>query len=170
MSLINKLIALDAGSIIQNIKDGMQSGESAGYDVEMQKSAMSTIGVIASRFFGILVVVIIVLVPLIVALEVCYIQFPLFRGGVNKLTDEHGRLDSILGFTFRDAQKAVKEHAVNGTASAMAYYIKLKLKSVYLVMFIVALLLAGNAFVLRVLIKILSPLIVGIVDILKKTS
>lgn len=108
---------------------------------------------IASVVLGFLTVAIMILVPLVVTGEVCYICFPVIREKVDELiikVEGKGVAQRAVGITFRDAIEAVKlANTVEiGKESALFIYLKLKIKSLMFLMFILALVLQGaNAII-----------------------
>lgn len=115
------------------------------------------IGRIASIILGILSTIIVILVPIIIAMEVIYICFPAIRDKTNELItklETKGADKRLLGVAFRDAKHAVEEvycrGQLNGTAGDMLWiYFRVKVKSIVFVFFLLSLVLQGGGYVVE---------------------
>lgn len=113
------------------------------------------IGRIAAIILGLLSTLIVILVPIIVAMEVVYICFPAIRDKTNELLtklETKGADKRLLGVAFRDAKHAVEEvycrGELNGTIGDMLWeYFKVKVKSIVFVFFLLSLVIQGGAYV-----------------------
>lgn len=107
---------------------------------------------IGSITIGVLSLLIVILVPLVVALEVFYICFPVIRNKADDLlvkVEGHGIAHNLIEFTLRDAVEAVKQANTKMTGtSAMAIYLKIKCKSVMFLMFIVVFVIRGSSSII----------------------
>lgn len=110
---------------------------------------------IAAIILGLLSTLIVILVPIIVAMEVVYICFPAIRDKTNELLtklETKGADKRLLGVAFRDAKHAVEEvycrGELNGTIGDMLWeYFKVKVKSIVFVFFLLSLVIQGGAYV-----------------------
>ncbi|MEE1072230.1 MAG: hypothetical protein U0L26_07560 [Cellulosilyticum sp.] len=121
---------------------------------------------VSSLVIGLLAVIIAILIPLIVTMEIVYICFPIIREKTEKLVfkvESKGHKLSMLGFTLRDAVKAVEQSEVHyvGEKSALWIYLKLKCKHIFLAMFLIGFVLSGHSIVLFI-----EGLISGLLNIL----
>ena len=107
--------------------------------------------------FGTLIIVIYIVIPLIVALELMYIAFPPMRNVTTRLStlmQQHSlsRLNTVLGFTFQDADRAIKAAMMKGEASTNAElleYFKIKCKSVMIIMLFIAIIIGGSSTIIN---------------------
>lgn len=111
---------------------------------------------IASIVLGVLSIVILILVPIVVAVEVIYIAFPVIRNKTDELIlkiESKGVKHNALGFVLRDAKEAVKRANIDmiGQKSAISIYLKLKVKSVFIGMFILAFVIQGGSDIVEFL-------------------
>lgn len=168
INILNNQIALrtHAQNIIGNIQQ-LAEENSGDYDYISFYEGLLTINTITGKVLSILVTLITILVPLMISLEVCYVSFSPFREVINRvLTNSGGALHGAFQFTFKDAQEAVRREAVYGTSKALLEYLKIKVKSIYIIVFVIALTLSGNGFLLRCLVKLLAPLISSILSVM----
>ena len=134
---------------VQDIKDGIGNAVDSGgdYDYISIIQSVSDITRVLEFLYGFLIVVIMILVPLIVTLELMYICFPVLREQMEKLVvkvEGKGFLGKTVGFTLRDARTAVQRaETVMTGKSPLTIYLKLKCTSLMMVMFIIAVVLAG---------------------------
>lgn len=165
--LVNQIaLRTHAQNIIGNIQQ-LAAENSGDYDYISFYEGLLTISTITGKVLSILVTLISILVPLMIALEICYIEFPILREAINRvLTNSGGALHGAFQFTFRDAQEAVRRASINGAAKALGEYFKIKVRSIYLVVFVIALTLSGNGFLLKFLVKLLAPLISSILSVM----
>lgn len=140
---------------VDEIKEGLvERAESSGnLDYEQLITQTDTISTVTSLVLGILTTAILVLIPLIAACEISYICFPIIREKVDELIiklEGRGSAHKVLGFTFRDAFKAVEEaNTVEiGQKSALLIYLQLKMKSLQFLMFIIALAVSGSSAII----------------------
>lgn len=140
---------MDIGKIKNDILNAVDnSGEIDQIQLAEQVGIVSKI---ASTAIGVMVVLILVLVPIITALEIMYISFPIFRAATEKSIvklEKKGILVSIAGITFRDARYAVEQAETTGEGVAMMIYIKEKTKSITFVVFIIALIFTGASTII----------------------
>ena len=119
---------------------------------------------VASIVLGILSVTILILIPVIVTGEVIYICFPFIREKIDDLlikVEGKGVAHRVVGVTFRDAIEAVnRANTVEiGEKSALLIYLQLKLKSIWFLMFILALVLQGSGPIIQFMYRRLSGIL-----------
>lgn len=115
----------------------------------------SVISRVASVILGMLSLMIVILVPIVIATEVVYICFPVIRDKTNELLtklETRGADRRLLGLAFRDAKHAIEQVYCNGngtTGSILWVYLKIKVKSIVFVFFLVALVLQGGGYIVQ---------------------
>lgn len=132
-----------------------------GLDQIQLYTGVGIITKISEFVIGFLSTIILVVIPIIVAIELVYINFPITRTPLSKLKDiGRGHVKKAAEFALRDAVKAVEEaNTVKTGQSANLIYLKLKIKWIYLVMFCIALVVGGGTLIINVLMSMLSGLI-----------
>ena len=136
--------------IVQGIKDKMYyNGELNHIQLIEQTSFVTQV---ASLLLGIITTAILILIPIVVALEIMYITFPIIRQKTDELIlgiESRGYKHNALGFVLRDAIEAVKRANTNmiGEKTAIAIYLQIKSKSLFTAMFIVAFVIKGGSTV-----------------------
>lgn len=110
------------------------------------------IGRVASVILGLLSLMIVILVPIVVAVEVVYICFPAIRDKTNELLlklETKGADKRILGMAFRDAKHVVElVYCRGGTTGDMLWeYLKIKVKSIVFVFFLISLVIQGGGYI-----------------------
>ena len=141
---------------IEDIKDGLAERTESSGDIDYIQLIESTgiIGKIATLVFGFLATAIMIIVPLIVTIEIIYICFPIIREKIDDLivkVENKGIANKVLGFTLRDAKRAVEEAntVMIGQKSALWIYLKLKCTSMTFLMFILALVIMGSSTIVN---------------------
>ena len=139
--------------IVDGISEGIEAQDRAGIDHKILIQTTSDLGRIISTLYGVLVVIIYILVPLVIALELLYICFPVVREQADKLLikiESRGFVGKSLGFTLRDAREAIhKANMSEKGESPLWVYLKLKCTSVMVVMFVIFLVLNGRGNIIR---------------------
>ena len=156
---------MDNGTVVDEIKDYLDSSSGADHIMLIEK--LEKIGAIFQLLFGTIIIVIYIVVPIVVALEVSYIAFPPMRNVTTRLStlmQAHSlsRLNTVLGFTFQDADRAIKialAKGENSTNAEFLEYLKIKCKSLMVIMFFIALIIGGS----DTIINFVGKLIHGIV-------
>lgn len=121
---------------------------------------------ISEFILGILAVLIITVLPLIVTLEIIYINFPIVRGQLDNVRDRGtGHFKKAVEFSLRDAIKAVEQaNTVQTGKSANFIYLVLKIKWICLVVFAISIVLGGGELIISILMSLLSGLLDVLVD------
>lgn len=98
--------------------------------------------------YGIVSTLIMILVPIIITIEICYICFPIMREPVEKLTiklESSGIACKVVGLTLGDAKKALNIAETKQTGrSALWEYLKIKCTSVMVVMLVITTILYAS--------------------------
>lgn len=137
---------------VQDVVEGLQ-----GYlhndgmaDYISMMEGLGLVGQIASLIVGLLVTFIIVGLPVVIAVEVCYINFPVFQSGYDNLYNRlKGKASRVFGLVIRDARKAVEDsHTTEYGTSVNWIYLKIKIKAIFICVFIVAMVLGPGQFLI----------------------
>lgn len=113
---------------------------------------------ISSIVLGMLSTIIIILVPIVVAVEVVYICFPAIREKTDELItklETKGADKRLLGVAFRDAKQAIEIIYCSGqltgtTGDVLWEYLKIKVKSIIFVFFLLSLVIQGGAYIVDI--------------------
>ena len=99
--------------------------------------------------YGFVTTVILLVVPLVIAMEVIYICFPFIRDKFDKLlikVESKGTAKKVIGLALRDAKAAVyKANTTQTGESALYLYLIIKCKSMMFIMFIICMVLKGTS-------------------------
>lgn len=129
-----------------------------------------TIQKVASVVLGVMAWTVLILLPIVIAIEIIYICFPFIREKTNEMIlklEQRGHKHNLPGFILRDAIKANEEAEkmmargtgdLTGTGSALWIYIKLKLPAIFFAFFVLAFVLAGTSTI----VQFISNLVQGI--------
>lgn len=134
-------------NIVTDIQETIEKGNEVDY--LWLREGLDIVTEVVSLVLGYLSVIILILVPLIITAEIIYICFPTVRDSVGQLLvkiESKGVLHSAVGVCLRDAIEAVERSEVDGVGSrsALWIYLGLKCKSMFVLMFIIALVLQGS--------------------------
>lgn len=135
-------------SIVDGLSSYLQSNGNADYITLIE--GIGIVGKIASIILGLLVTIILIGLPLVISIEVCYINFPIFRERFDDLYNRlNGKRQVVLGLVVRDAKKAVVEsHTTQYGIQVNNIYLKMKCKAVFICIFLVALVLGPGQFLI----------------------
>lgn len=106
---------------------------------------------IVSMILGLLVMIIAIGLPIIVAIEVCYINFPIIQEAYDKLYNRlEGKANKVFGLVIRDARISVeRSHTTHMGENVNWIYLRIKCKQVFICVFIVAMILLPGQFLLQ---------------------
>ena len=135
--------------IAEGMKEYLYNDGMADYITMIE--GLGLVGQIAGLIVGILVTLIIVGLPIVIAIELCYINFPTLQSGCNNLYERlKGKPNQILGLVLRDAMLAVKlSHTSEYGKSANGIYLRLKVKAIFISLFLVALTLGPGQVLIQ---------------------
>lgn len=147
--------------ITEGLKERLESDDSINY--LMYYESYSIIGKVASIIMGFLIVAILLLVPIIVALETAYISFPLVRCAADSLIiklEGKGIEKFTSGVVLRDAREAVRRSETSTTGrSAIFEYILLKSRSMMFLMFMLAFVGMSTDTMIAFVAHLLTPIL-----------
>lgn len=152
---------MSVDDIVKDITSNMANDGSADYIQLIEKLGM--VGTITNVVLGLLVTIIVIGVPLVVAIELCYINFPVlqttFEKAVIKTT---GNLNKALGLVIHDARIAVQAaNTVETGRDANWIYLKIKCKAIFLAVICAGLVLGAGPSVINIIVTIAKSLIDG---------
>lgn len=144
--------------VIQGILE--EIGGSAGTDYIFLIESVRAISELFDKIGGILIVVLIVMIPLLVALEVAYINFPILQDMVGRPNGTTRGQERILGLVLRDAQRAIIKYEKQGRARSInAVYFGIKFKSLIIAFIIIACILGLGPYIIAIIIGIAQGII-----------
>ena len=146
--------------IIRGIEEGLQYDGGADYITMIE--SMGLLGTIFGILSGLMVSIIIVGMPVIIALEVMYLNLPMVQSKMDDLLIKtSGRTKDALEFTLKDAKKAlIQANTVETGNSVNRIYLGIKIKAVFIAAFIIGLVLGVGPAVISFLWK----LVLGVID------
>ena len=99
---------------------------------------------------GILVAFIMIMLPLVIGVEVCYINFPLFQDSYERLYNRlKGKQSRIFGLVIRDARMAVERSKTTEMGQSPNWiYLKIKCKAIFICFFIIFMVLGPGQFLI----------------------
>lgn len=150
------------------ILQGMQElvGTNPSVNLTFMYDGLQLIMEYSSLLLGLLVVIILIATPVIVALEVMYINFPTMQSGVHMALDKLNKknskvLEKTLTVMFRDANRAIVEANTlqTGRSANMAYLI-IKVKTVLIMVVIIGIVIGPLQqiilFLVNLVLKVVS--------------
>lgn len=147
--------------IVDGLNDQLYSDGNVNY-IQLNEG-LEFISKYAKTILSILTAVLLIGIQLVIAMEIVYINFPVFQSKMNDVIIQgKGKFSKVLAFTLRDAQRAINI-ATTEDKNANLEYLRIKLKTVFVVMFVVALAFGGGSWLINFVAKLLS----GPLDIVK---
>ena len=121
------------------------------------------IGDITQLILGILVAILVIGLPIVIAIEVCYINYPIVQESLEKIVvRSKGNLNKVLGLTIRDARTAVRmADTIETGRSVNLIYLKIKCKSIFIAFFIVGLVLGIGPSLVQLVMKLAKAILLG---------
>ena len=153
---------MDVGELVDAMGNMVTDDGGANY-IQLHEN-LAMIDQIVSFLVGLLVVVIAVGIPLIVALEVLYINIPTIQDSMDKFTEGNKRLERIIGLCFRDARLALYRANTSETGkSANMCYLGIKIKAILLAFIVIGLALGAFDFIVDYLVKWITKLLYALI-------
>lgn len=152
--------------IVNEISKYLDNGGNADY-ISLTEG-LELIKNISGAIIDLLVAIIIIGLPIVVAIEVCYINFPVFQKGYDDLYNRlEGKRGKILGLLIRDATYAVKlSNTTEYGVGANTIYFKVKIKTIFICVLTIGLVLGAGPVLINwglILIKGIMNVIHGII-------
>lgn len=151
----------------QEIIDGLTDQLYSNGDVDYiwLSSGIEFVSKVANTILSIMVAILVIGTPLIVSLELAYINFPIIQsklgGAIDKTT---GRTNKILRFTLRDGIRASERAAEDPDRNVNIEYMKLKFWTIFITTLIIAMALGGASVFINFMVRILQGPIDVITD------
>ena len=118
---------MSSEEIIEGVEQYLYSDGQA--DNILLIEGLTLVSKVATTLLSILTGIIIIGLPLIVAVEIIYINFPVVQRPINtKIIYKTGRIHRILAFALRDAVRAVEECEIEPSKNVNFEYLKLKIR------------------------------------------
>lgn len=152
---------MDVNEVIDKITGSLD--ETSGVDYIQLSEGIRVTSNIASILLGVMSIILIVGVSIITIIEIMYISLPVLQSAYDKGRNKAGeRLGKIMGLTIRDAHQAILEaNTVETGKSTMAIYLRIKVKTLFIVALVVSLLLGVGPTVIRFIISLVGKIIYG---------
>lgn len=152
---------MSVDEIVNGILENMPDDGHANY-IQL-KEQLDLVGTITSIILGLIVTIIVVGVPVVVALELCYINIPVFQEYTEKIIIKTtGKLNTAIGFVVRDAKLALQEaNTIQTGKSANYIYLKIKVKSIFLATVFVAIALGAGPSIVHIVVNITQAILEG---------
>lgn len=148
-----------AGSIGEELNGG-------GVDYIFLTEAVGALQTSLNFIMGFIVYLLVIGVPLIVSIELLYINTPPLRELLDNILDKYkgnGARGKAIELILRDAVTAVYQaETIETGKSANAIYLGIKCKSLFLAALIVGITLRGGPYVIAIIINIATNIIQGI--------
>ncbi len=137
-----------------------------GIDLVMYRTAVETTATIVSMFVGIAAVALTIGLPIILAVELMFLNFPPMTGWLTEREDFHSdagveKKHRNWGLFVNDARKALRMHAEEGT-NVNICYMKVKWVTLFCVGASVTLLFSGQDTIVRLVTKLIGPILIRI--------
>lgn len=128
-----------------------------GYDYIMMHEGLQIIDKVIGALMGILIVIAIAGIPIIVALEVMYINNPLLRNTADTITGSKKKGVRIIALCLRDALRAIQlANTVETGKSVNEVYFGIKLKKIIIAYVIIGMALGPVNLLLAYIGKIVN--------------
>lgn len=148
--------------ILTGIEGGTRCDGGANY-IQMIEG-MGLLGVIFGTLTGLMVSVIIIGMPIIIAVEVMYINLPFMKDKFDDMIIKtSGKLNDAMEFTIRDAKKAIiQANTLQTGKSVNLIYFGIKIKAVFIATLIIGLVLMVGPALLVYIRKVVKLIISGL--------
>lgn len=153
---------MSVDDIIMGIEKDLANDGNADYIMMIE--GMGVLGVIFTTISSLLLTLIIIGIPIIVAIEVMYLNLPLVRDRYeDMLVNSGGRVNDVLSFTVKDAKKAlVHANTMETGKSANLQYLIIKIKSILIAALVISLILQARPTVIIYLWNLITGIIKNI--------
>ena len=139
---------MNVNDIVDGISGYLENGGKADYIAMIE--GVSIAEEIITSIAGLLVVFIMVMMPVVIGVEVCYINFPIFQDAYERLYQRlQGKPSHIFGFVIRDARMAVERSRTTEMGQSPNWlYLKIKCKAIFICFFIIYMVLGPGQFLI----------------------
>ena len=152
---------MSVDELVKDIAGNMTNGSSADY-IQLTEQ-LGIVGVIAEALLGLLVTIILIGIPLVVAVEVMYINFPVVQESFEKINIRtSGKINTALGLILRDARLAFKKANTVETGQSVNWiYFTIKVKAIFLAVLLAGLVLGAGPSLIQLVIEVAKTFIEG---------
>jgi len=153
---------MSTSDIVSELENKVASDGSVDYLT--LNTGLELITDIGEFVLGLLCVIFLMVIPLVVMLELFYINIPILRTATEKfLVRGNGHVKKAIEFTLQDAKQAITEaNTVKTGRSATWIYFGIKLKWILIVMIALGFTLSGVGTIVSSVMKLIK----GIIDVL----
>lgn len=153
---------MSVDDIIMGIEKDLANDGNADYIMMIE--GMGVLGVIFTTITSLLLTLIIIGIPIIVAVEIMYLNLPLVRDRYeDMLVNSGGRVNDVLSFTVKDAKKAlVHANTMETGKSVNLQYLIIKSKSILIAALVISLILQARPTVIIYLWNLITGIIKNI--------
>lgn len=150
---------MEVDDIVKGLENKLQSDGAVDYIGLIE--GYEAVGKIASIVLGLMVVFILIILPLVIALELLYINSPIIRGKIDEVIMPDGRYKKpSIGFNFKDARKAIERSSeTGGESSANLQYLRIKIWALLVIVTMVAMVVSGSNLIIELLMKLISGIL-----------
>lgn len=142
--------------ISRQLEDRLSSN--GGLDYITLKESSSIITRIAGIILGLLTWFILIVFPLVIAMEIMYICLPFMRSKADfilRKLEDRGADSRLLGLAFKDAKYAIdtvysRGKVEGGTSDILRCYFWIKVKSIMFIFFLLCFVLQGSHQIIQV--------------------
>lgn len=150
---------MNVDDIINDMSGYLENGGKADYIALIE--GVHIVENIVSSIIGLFVAFIIIMLPVVIGVEVCYINFPIFQDAYDRIYNRlRGRPSQLFGLVIRDARSAVERSKTTEMGQSPNWiYLKIKCKAVFICFFIIAMVLGPGQFLIAQAFKLAGNII-----------
>lgn len=152
---------MSVNDIMNQIVGEFANDGSANY-IQLNEQ-IKAVGNFTSIVLGLLVGIVVIGLPIVIVIEIMYINFPIFQNQFeNVVAHTQGRVSKTLGLAVHDARIAVQRaNTVELGRSANWEYLLIKSKSIIVAFIIVGLVLGFGHVVVQLVMKLAKSILYG---------
>lgn len=138
---------------------GLMSDD-GGADYLALYEGLGIAGDVISWILGILIVIVLIGLPVIVSIEVLFLNVPTFQSTIDRMMEENKTANKIIGTCLRDAKRAIYRANTSETGqSANGIYFGIKLKTVFITFVIIGIVLGPGVILVNFLVDRVKDLL-----------
>ena len=144
---------------IDEVIDGISNygGNDGGANYAALHEGLAISQYLVSKVLGILVIAVLIGLPVVIIIEIAYLNLPIFNGYTHKIADKHAGFRKVFGLCLRDAQLAEYRHETDENyKSVNYYYLLIKIKTVLIVFICVGIVLGPMNIIIQYIVKLVS--------------
>lgn len=150
---------MNVDDIINGMSGYLDNGGKADYIALIE--GVNIVQQVVGAIIGLLVTFIFIMIPLVVGVEVCYINFPVFQDAYERIYSRlRGKPSQLFGLVIRDARSAVQQSRTTDVGQSPNWiYLKIKCKTIFICYFIIAMVLGPGQFLVAQAFKLAGNII-----------